>query len=92
MNLHLDPSATMCFVSRRGLGKAKHVDIRRTCGHRRLPKQGDSSPKKVGTNVNPADLMTKPLAKPKIEQLMGIMGDEFLGIDVDSLEGRSTGV
>ena len=25
-NLHLDAPATMCLVSRRGLGKAKHVD------------------------------------------------------------------
>ena len=42
----------------------------------------------VGTNVNPADLMTKPLAKPKIEQLMGY---EYMGDDVDSKKGRSTG-
>ena len=34
--------------------------------------------------MNPVDLMTKPLAKPKIEQLMGIMGYEFIGDDVDS--------
>ena len=27
LNLHLDTSATMCLVSRRGLGKAKHVDM-----------------------------------------------------------------
>ena len=52
---------------------------------------GRSVTKKVGTNVNPADLMTKPRAKPKIEQLMSIMGYEFLRSDVDSLEGRLTG-
>ena len=39
--------------------------------------------------MNPADLMTKPLAKPKIEQLMGIMGYEFM--QDDSKKGRSTG-
>ena len=27
LNLHLDAIATMCLVSRRGLGKAKHVDM-----------------------------------------------------------------
>ena len=27
LNLHLDASATMCFVNRRGLGKAKHIDM-----------------------------------------------------------------
>ena len=33
---------------------------------------------KVGTNVNPADLMTKPLPGAKIELLMKIMGCEFV--------------
>ena len=27
LNLHLDAAATMCRVNRRGLGKAKHVDM-----------------------------------------------------------------
>ena len=37
--------------------------------------------KKIGTNVNPADLRTTPLAKQKIEQLMSIMGYEFFESD-----------
>ena len=28
--------------------------------------------------MNPADLMTKPLPKPKFEQLMNIMDSEFI--------------
>ena len=67
------------------------MSICRICGYRRLPKAKRFVTKKVGTNVNPADLMTKPLAKPKIEQLMSIMGYEFLRTAVDSLEGRLTG-
>ena len=35
--------------------------------------------KKVGTNVNPADLMTKPQPGPKIVQLMKSMGYDFVG-------------
>ena len=35
--------------------------------------------KKVGTSVNPADLMTKPMPRSKIEQLMNITGHEFVG-------------
>ena len=27
LNLHLDATATMCLVNRRGLGKATHVDM-----------------------------------------------------------------
>ena len=40
--------------------------------------------------MNHADLMTKLLVKPKIEQLMDIMVYEFVD-DVDSKKGRSTG-
>ena len=56
LNLHLDASATMCLVNRRGLGKAKHVDVQSLCiretsksglvgheegGHEREPTQLD---------------------------------------------------
>ena len=90
LNLHWDAPATMCLVNRRGLGKAKHVDMQ-NLWIQEASKAGRFVTKKVGTNVNPADLMTKPLAKPKIEQLMSIMGFDFLGNDVDSLDCRSTG-
>ena len=79
-----------CLVNRRGLGKAKHVDMQ-NLWIQEASKSGRFVTKKVGTNVNPADMMTKPLAKPKIEQLMGIMGYEFIGDDKDSKKGRSTG-
>ena len=39
--------------------------------------------------MNPAGLMTKPLAKPKIEQLMGIMGYELMEDDVDGSIDRN---
>ena len=73
LNLHLDASATMCLVNRRGPGKAKHVDMQHLC-----------------TNVNPADLMTKPLPRAKIEQLMSLMGYDFMKTDGDALKSRST--
>ena len=90
LNLHLDTSATLCLVNRRGLGKAKHVDMQ-NLWIQEASKSGLSTTRKVGTNVNPADLMTKPLAKPKIEELMGTMGYEFMENDVDLKKGRSTG-
>ena len=34
--------------------------------------------KKVGTHMNPADLMTKPLPRQKIEQLMDVMSYRFV--------------
>ena len=65
LNLHLDASATMCLVNCRGLGKAKHVNVQ----HLWIQEASKSEKfvtKKVGTHVNPADLMTKPLPRPKI--------------------------
>ena len=53
-------------------------------------RQG-SSTKKVGTSVNPADLMTKPLPKLKIEQLMSLMGYEFVTGETGALKGRAGG-
>ena len=88
MNLHLDASATICLVSRRGLGKTKHVDMQ-NLWIQEASKAGRFVAKKVGTNANPADLMTKPLAKPRIEQLMSIMGYEFLRTDVIRWRGIS---
>ena len=59
LNLHLDASATVCLVNRRGLGKAKHVDMQ-NLWIQEASKSKRFVTKKVGTSVNPADLMTKP--------------------------------
>ena len=77
LNLHLDASATMGLVNRRGLGKAKHVNMQ-NLWIQEASKSGRFVTKKVGTSVNPADLMTKPLPKPEIEQLTSLMGYEFV--------------
>ena len=78
LNLHLDASATLSLVNRRGLGKAKHVDME-TLWIQGASKSNRFATKKIGTNVNPADLITKPLTKQTIEHFMSIIGyDEFL--------------
>ena len=84
-NLHLDASATLIVVNRRGLGKAKHVDIQ-SLWIQEASKPNRFATKKIGTNVNPADLMTKPLTKQKIEQLMSIHGLRILGEGQESVE------
>ena len=75
--LGLDASESMGLVNRRGLGKAKHVDMQ-NLWIQEASKSGRFATKKVGTNVNPADLMTKPLLRPKIKQLMKIIGYDFV--------------
>ena len=76
LDLNLHASATMCLVNRRGLGKAKHVDMKNL----RIQEASKSVrfvTKKVGTSVNPANLLTKPLPMPKIGQLMSTIGYEL---------------
>ena len=58
LNLHLDASATMCLVNRGGLGKAKHVDMQ-NLWIQEASKAVRFVTKKVNTNVNPADLMSR---------------------------------
>ena len=58
LNLHLDASATMCLVNRRGLARRSML----TCKNlwiQEASKSGRFTTKKVDTSVNPADLMTK---------------------------------
>ena len=56
-----------------------------TYGNKRVTKSGLFATKTAGTSVNPADLMTKPLLERKIEQLMNLMGNEFMKIGSDVL-------
>ena len=71
-----------------------HLDASATMGlvnRRVLGKAKHVTTTKIGTSVNPADLMTKPLPKPKIEQLMSLMGYEFVKGETGALEGRAGG-
>ena len=66
-----------CLVNRRGLGKAKHVDMQNLW----IPEASNSIrlvTKEAGTSANPADILTQSMLRPKIEQLMIIMGYEFV--------------
>ena len=76
----------MSLVNRGGLGKAKHVDMQ-SLWIQEAFKSDRFASKKIGTNVNPADLMTKPLTKQKNEELMSIMGYKFL--ENDKSQGRN---
>ena len=72
LNLHLDAATTLRLVNRLGLGQAKDVDMP-NLWIQDVPKSGKFVTKNVRGQVNPADLMTKPLPRPQIEQLMKLM-------------------
>ena len=90
LNLHLDASATMCFGQPQGIGQGearRHAESVDTGGFQIWPVHHEES-RHERESRRP---LTKPSAKPKIEQLLGIMGYRFIGDDVDSKKGRSTG-
>ena len=84
LNLHQDASATICLVSRRGLGKAKHIDMQ-NLWIQEVSKAGRFVTKKVSTNVNPA---ADDKATDKAEDRAA--REHHGRTDVDSLEGRLT--
>ena len=88
LNLHLDVSSTMCLVNRRGLGKANHVDMQNLWIQEAF-KSGQFATK-VDTSVYPADLMTRPIPKARIEQLMSLMGYEFVSAMTSASNGQAT--
>ena len=53
-NLHLDVTATVCLVNRKGLDKAEHVDVQ-NLWIQEASKSKRFGTKKVGMNVNPTD-------------------------------------
>ena len=91
LNLHMDASATMCLANRRGLGKAKHVDMQ-NLWIQDASKSGWFATKKVDTSVNLADLMTKPIPKATAHEPHGIRVRERRDKRVDGPGDNDTGV
>ena len=77
VHLYMDSSAALSLSDRRGLGKAKHIDLQHLW-LQDAAKEKRIHPHKVHTDVNPADLMTKPLSEDRITKLMGLMGFTFV--------------
>ena len=68
--------------------KAKHVDMQ-NMWIQEASKSGRFVTKVVVTSVNPADFMTKPMSRSKIEQLTSIMGCEFMRTETNVLKCQS---
>ena len=78
LNLHLDCLSDDVLGQPQRTGAKRSTSTCRICGYKRLLGSGRFTTRKVGTSVNPANLMTKPLPKRKIEQLMNLMSYEFM--------------
>ena len=73
VQLFTDSSAAKSFVSRKGLGKMKHLEIRDLWLQREVGL-GKVIVNKVAGPRNPADLMTKFLKRWEIELRLKLMG------------------
>ena len=80
LQLHTDSSAAKSFVSRKGLGKMKHLEIRDLLLQREV-SLGKVLVNKVDGKKNPADLMTKYLLKEEMEERLQLMGIRILWED-----------
>ena len=73
MHLHMDSSAARGIITRQGVGRVKHLQIR-TLFLQDLHKQGTISVHPVGTKENTADIGTKPLSAKRIRLLLHWLG------------------
>ena len=74
VHLGTDNSAAKSFVSRRGLGKMRHIEIRDLWLQKEV-KEGKVIVHKIPGIENPADLMTKIL-------IVGETGDRLRGMNI----------
>ena len=73
VHLHMDSSAARGIITRQGVGRVKHMQIR-TLFLQDLHKQGTISVHPVGTKENTADIGTKPLSAKRIRLLLHWLG------------------
>ena len=72
VHLGTDSSAAKSFVSRRGFGKMRHVEIRDLWLQKEV-REGRVEVSKIPGEENPADLMTKILSSKTVEsRLLGM--------------------
>ena len=72
IDLLTDSSSAKCFIERRGLGKNRHIQTKWLWIQERMAAQ-DFILKKVGTDKNIADLMTKALSGSVIRKHLASM-------------------
>ena len=74
--VHIDSSAAIGVVQRRGCGKLRHVRVGDLCIQKKVA-DGDLDVAKVAGEWNPADLMTKSLSENKAKRFMQMINQEF---------------
>ena len=68
-----DASAAVSMVHRSGLGKVRHIEVQYLWVQSEVA-EGRLAVRKVGTNYNPADLLTKPLSSETMQRHLTALG------------------
>ena len=68
-----DASAAIGITQRLGLGKVRHLSVQDLWIQQKV-RQGEIEVQKLPGEVNPSDLMTKPLDKSRILKLLSLVG------------------
>ena len=89
--LYADSSAALAIAKRKGAGKLRHINVSALWIQDVQDREGAEYTKILGSE-NPADLMTKYLARDKIDKHMSTIGQGFKEGRADkSLEMQRTG-
>ena len=75
--LYADSSAALAIAKRKGAGKLRHINVSALWIQDVQDREGAEYTKILGTD-NPADLMTKYLARDKIDKHMSTIGQGFM--------------
>ena len=73
--IHIDATAAMGILERRGVGRVRHLDVGTLWLQEQSLRQAVEFIKVKGT-ANPADLMTKHLARAQVDQYLEALGYE----------------
>ena len=75
--IHIDSSSALSLIHKTGLGQAKHIEIQHLWLQQEVRRRRISCAK-IHTDLNGADLLTKPLPADKVASLMQIPDFHFL--------------
>ena len=75
--VHTDATAAIGIASRQGLGRIRHIATTDLSVQQRF-KCGDLSIEKILGDINPSDLMTKPLDARRMRSLLNLMNAKLV--------------
>ena len=80
-----DASAAIGITQRLGLGKVRHLSVQDLWVQQKV-RNGELNIEKLPGDINPSDLMTKSMDRPRISKLLSLMN--VVGDDLDCSFGE----